>query len=504
VAHADDHTAELGGRNGHRHGCGTLRAGEFVTAIRRHDHVLVLALGALACAVAGATAVHPGSLPVLVTAGLCALAIAVIFGEVGFGALLIWVGLSGPLFPLLSIGATDTPLSFDRLMIAGMGTWLVFGRPGLRLSPQGRRLAWGLALLLVAYGVRAALTHHIGPASSEEGDARTAAINTWIDAIVLPATLYLIVARFALTREICLRLAGAMAVGGAILGSIGIAEKLAGFELSTFSGGEERIDTSINVVRVAGPYSVPEVFGVVLLMCMAATLWWMLARGSAVWPWGLVAIGLELGGIAVTLFRAAAIGAILVLICGLGLRPGRVLRMVGVMLLAGCVLYLVYTQLESNRVFESRVANTENINGRFATYQQGADVFASHPLVGVGIGQFANAQTDVQVTVVNGVKPAQSPHSTFVGTLGEQGLAGFVPLLFVTYAIWRLLGELRRRARDPADVVLWGCLVGAALAYLIMSLTLTMLPYGASNAFFAILLGVAAARSAALGAEDAE
>jgi hypothetical protein len=35
---------------------------------------------------------------------------------------------------------------------------------------------------------------------------------------------------------------------------------------------------------------------------------------------------------------------------------------------------------------------------------------------------------------------------------------------------------------------------GAAAGYLIMSLTLTMLPYGPSNAFFAALLGITVGR----------
>jgi O-antigen ligase len=475
---------------------------DYLTLDDRRRDLLLAVLGGGVCVIAGIAIAQREALTLLVLLGLGGLALALVFSEVGFGAVMLWVALSGPLFPLLSIGATDSPLSFDRILIAGMATWLVFARPGQRLSRGGRRLAWGLGWLLVAYGVRALLTKHIGPASSIHGDARAAALNTWIDAMVLPMTLYLVVARFAVTRELCLKLARTMAFAGAILGSIGIAEKLAGFELATFSGGEERIDTSINVVRIAGPYSVPEAYGVILLVCLAATLWWMLVRGSSVWPWGFMAIGLEVGGIAVTLFRAAAIGAILVAVCALGLRPGRVLRLAAVTLLTACVLYLGYAELQSNRVFESRVANTENINGRFAAYKQGGAIFARHPLVGVGIGQFANAQAEVRVTVVNSVRPAQSPHSTFIGTLGEQGLAGFIPLAFVTYAIWRLLGELRRRSRDHADVILWSCLVGGSLAYLIMSLTLTMLPYGSSNAFFAILLGMGAARSAALSARD--
>jgi hypothetical protein len=43
-------------------------------------------------------------------------------------------------------------------------------------------------------------------------------------------------------------------------------------------------------------------------------------------------------------------------------------------------------------------------------------------------------------------------------------------------------------------VLFSAALTGAALAYLAYSLTLAMLPYGPSNQFFAVLLGIAAGR----------
>jgi len=78
--------------------------------------------------------------------------------------------------------------------------------------------------------------------------------------------------------------------------------------------------------------------------------------------------------------------------------------------------------------------------------------------------------------------------------LAEQGLVGFVPLLLLTFAVWRLIRGLGRRAASEDVRVLVGVLSGAAIGYLLMSLTLAMLPYSPSNLFFAALLGVAAGR----------
>jgi O-antigen ligase len=271
-----------------------------------------------------------------------------------------------------------------------------------------------------------------------------------------------------------------------------------GFQLASLSGGAERIDadSALAVVRISGPYSVPEVYALVLLVCLAATLWWTIQRGPLYYAWGALAVALELAGLGVTLFRAAWIGAIVILIAGLGLRPRRGFRLAAIACMAGVALFFGFLAVKNNSEVRDRIKNTKNIDGRLATYEQAVSIFKLKPVSGVGVGQFHNAQNFVPVTMVNGVEAVESPHNSFFGLLAEQGVIGLTPFLLCIVAAWRLLADLRRRARLNADLALWGCLVGACLAYLVMSLTLTMLPYGPSNAFFAVLLGIAAARTA--------
>jgi hypothetical protein len=68
--------------------------------------------------------------------------------------------------------------------------------------------------------------------------------------------------------------------------------------------------------------------------------------------------------------------------------------------------------------------------------------------------------------------------------------------------VWRLIAALRAISfRSREATLLLGTVTGAALAYLVMSLTLTMLPYEASNTFFFALLGGAAGRLDGLARE---
>ena len=455
----------------------------------------LLLVGFLACVATGTASARHGSMSLLFLVAVVGLALVVVFQLLGFEALLAWIVLTGLAYPLLSIESTDLPLSFDRVFVAGLASWIVLRPTGRRWTPSARWFGVALLCLTVSYGIRAGLTGTYGNFTVSEANPLREALNSWFDGIVIPVALFFVVAQFAYTRERCRQIAIAMAVAGGLLGAIGVAEQIFGFELATLSGGAVRIDSSIDVVRISGTFSVPETYAMVLLVCLAATVWWAVDRGREVWTWAGVAIFFELAGLGVTLFRAAWLGAILIFVAALGLRPGRGLRLITITLVAGLLTLFAISQLQgSDSVISSRVQNTENISGRFATYEQSLKIFALRPLTGVGVDQFENAQNHVPVTVVGDVRAVTSPHSTFLGLLSEQGVVGFLPLVACLLGAAGLLADLKRRAQARSDILLWSCVVGASLAYLVMSATLTMLPYGPSNAFFAIALGMVAAR----------
>lgn len=95
---------------------------------------------------------------------------------------------------------------------------------------------------------------------------------------------------------------------------------------------------------------------------------------------------------------------------------------------------------------------------------------------------------------MNGVQSVPYPHDSFLQTLAEDGVVGLAALLVASLAIWRLIRDYRRRSRSDADMLFGAALTGAALAYVAYSVTLAMLPFGPSNQFFAVLLGIAAGR----------
>jgi O-antigen ligase len=232
-------------------------------------------------------------------------------------------------------------------------------------------------------------------------------------------------------------------------------------------------------------------------------MYWILSRKSGSrYGWALALAGVQLVAIALALFRAGWIAALVVVIASIGLRPGRFGRTFLVVGVAGVLGMAATSQLQQNKTVATRVNDTENIYGRLATYKQGVEIFRSAPLFGVGVNQYHAVAEKRPPERIKQIESVTYPHSSYIGLLAEQGLVGLLPLLVLSYGVWRLVRGLHRAGSWSGDAVLLTATVaGASLGYLIMSLTLTMLPYEPSNAFIAAFLGAASGRLDALARE---
>jgi O-antigen ligase len=452
--------------------------------------VLVAALLAGTVAAGKADALLGEKPALLLLGALVAGAFFLVFPYLGSSAVLIWP-IAATAGYLIQIPRGNPVLTFDRVWIGGLIAYIALNPRRIPRTPATRLLAFALVWLVVSYGLRAVTT-----SMSIQGP-----VKPWVDAILLPAILFVACERYCLRGpDRARRLAASLMIAGGILGAIGIAERIAGFELASLTGGSIRYDANIDTTRISGPYSAPEPYALSLAICFAATLYWILSRkrGSGYF-WALVLGALQVAGIALALFRAGWIAAILVLVASLGLRPGRFGRTFALTMVAVAVTFAATLQAEQNKTVGTRVGNTDNINARLATYKEGVEIFRAAPVFGVGVGEYHAVAEHRRPEVVQGVRAVNHPHSSYFGLLAEQGLVGFLPFLVLSYAVWRLVATLRSISfRSREATYLLATVTGAALAYLIMSLTLTMLPYSASNTFFAAFLGVASGRLDAL------
>jgi O-antigen ligase len=417
--------------------------------------------------------------------------------SLGFRSLTLWVVVGVVAYPFVRYPQGHSQLTFDRAWLIGMaGAMLVTAAPIAKRTGASRRMMLWLVFFSFAILLRGALTT----------THRLYAIGLAVDGVVLPTILFVAARRMITTRGQWDRLAAAFAIAGAILGAVGVAERLLGFQLATLSGGT--LTTAAGVgVRVSGPYATDDALAVALLMCFGATLLWVQSSPRARWVPGGSALAIEVAGIYLTFFRGAWIAAIVAFVLATGLRPRRYTRLVGILALVGALAAVLYVRAQDNNGLSQRLNNTQNVTGRLATYQQAVQLFAHHPVDGVGLGQFATAQqTELFPTSFAGLQAAAFAHDSYLDLLSEGGLLVFLPFLGVTVATGLLIHRFRMTARsDPYDILVGSMLVGAALAYLLMSLEETVITSStASNAFFVLLLGACAGRLDALASGKGE
>jgi O-antigen ligase len=418
-----------------------------------------------------------------------ALGLVALFAELGAAALWLWPALGVIAYPLASKLPGAPYVTFDRVWVGCMLVLLVT-LPAVRArSRASPRMMLCLGLLVAVVGARAILTP----------DPTFYPARVWFNALALPLILFAVTRRAVAGGERRDEHAAlALAVAGTLLSLIGVAERLLGFELASLSGATARFDTAIEGVRISGPYEAPEPYGLALVICLAATLFWLLRRR----PVGIARtitfaiVALHLVAIFFTFFRVGWISAVIVVVTALGLRPRRYARLLGTLVIAGVVCAFLLSQLEHSAAVSNRVGNTENIATRLATYQQGWQIFLDHRLFGVGVTRYHAVAAGLPKRSIDFSVSEPYPHSSFIEVMAEAGVIGLIALLAAfasTAGIIRALGRASHRSSDR-EALLAAALTGAALAYLLYSASLTMLPYSPPNEFMAMLLGIGAGR----------
>lgn len=416
--------------------------------------------------------------------------VALLVHRLGWRSVTVWIVLAGPLYPFLRLPSAHPVATFDRVWIGAI--ILVLAATARRAFPRpSRALAGALFILVLATGLRALLT------DSPDDPHHTYVRLLWLDAFVLPFGLFLAARRYMTTKERMVALAKSLMIAGAILSTIAAAEQLIGFELATRSGGVVQVSLGpASPARITGPFTYPEMLATVLLVCIAATVFLLQLRprGWSTIAW--ICLAGELGALGLTLFRTAWIAVLVVLVVAVGLRPRKPVRVLALGLLVAAFAVAALGPLQKSSVLNERINNTTNVYTRLSTYADGFHIFLKHPVFGVGVTNFSSAEADLgpSAATVNGVQGAGTAHDSFINIGVEDGLSGLLPLLLVVGAVWHVFGRYRREASDRLDTLFAAAAIGAALGYVLMSVTETMILEGIPNAFFALLLGAVAGR----------
>jgi O-antigen ligase len=455
---------------------------------------------ALLCAVAIATGavMARGGLPAYVLLATVSLALAaILFVRCLDQVLFAWVALEGIAYPFIRYPLHHNVASFDRFIVLAMGGALLLSS-GQRLGREGRVVFTSFGIFVVAYGLRAFFTHPLPPPRFFPATSSYLASSDWLDQAAMPFVMFVVGARILTSRARWTMLTKVFTVLGASVATLGIGQWITGFDLSKLSGSSAFVDKLAGAVRVSGPYQEPVTYGSVLVICLVATIYLLRENGPSLPV--LTALSLELVGLAPSLTKTIWIAAFIAGVIASGLRRRVNSRTVLVALYAAGVLGVVYSLLQSSPIVAERVTGSNaNFVTRLGDYVQGIYIFEHWPLTGAGIQQFIPAQSLVDPVTIGGVAAGPSAHNTFISVLAETGVLGFLPLLFLVYALITTVRAVRRRAHTDEEIRFSAVILAAVVGYFLLSLTLVQIYYPTAAMLLALMLGAAAARLPSLG-----
>jgi O-antigen ligase len=465
----------------------------------------VLVLGAIGLlALMEAVLISRGSLLAYALCGALAVAIAgFVVSHHMYGVFLGWVALEGLAYPFLRYPLNSNVLTFDRFVLLALGFALLL-TSGPPITQKSKRLAIAFGVFTAAYGVRVLFTDPLPLPPGRLPYSPLQPYLDYLDNVLLPFVVFLVALR-TITPGRWRELARALSFLGVSLSALSLLQWVFGFELASLSGNNPFVDQSAGVVRVGGPYFDPSAYGSVMVVCIAATVFWMQREKAYMLGWCVLAI--ELLGLAPTYTKTVWGAGFVTVVLALGLRRRFSSRTVLVAFYSVTFLGVIFTLVQNSPVVQARVtsqASNDNFSGRLAVWQQALEILGQWPWFGAGAGQFTSAQQLVSPVYVHGVAAVPSPHNTFVAILAETGIVGFAALVFVLVAAGGVLRATRLRARTDEDGLFRASAVAGVVGCLLLSQTFTEIYVAPSMIFVGLLLGVVAGRLNWLGPEDAK
>jgi O-antigen ligase len=295
-----------------------------------------------------------------------------------------------------------------------------------------------------------------------------------VDSFFLPAILGWSVIRNFRVRSHLASLHTAVSLMALYVAAIGVAEMVLGEDLLALPGSS--IVLAGSLARPNGPFYTNDSFALIGLIAFFLLLFIRQALGEdiAAWRQWLHAIGctaaLAMG--LMPMFRSVLITLMLILLLKSLWARKSSHRIAGFVLIFLCVAGAALISVVAPETYEDR-SRPDNFYGRLAEQMQTLRLFWSHPILGVGLGNFtATVEGNTNyMDFYNGVQSIDSPHNNLGGILSETGVVGFVP--YVAAQVLLVIAFWKFRRRDTRDAkVVWTYFIFIFLCYWVNGMTL--------------------------------
>jgi hypothetical protein len=326
-------------------------------------------------------------------------------------------------------------------------------------------------------------------------------LRIWLEAFVFPALLAWYVVRHFEVRRHLSKLHVITCLMVIYLAGIGLAEVVLQRDLlelpssAVIVAGDYAADSDDPaaqiLVRPNGPFGTVNSYAMVGAVGLIFLLFLKQALGDRMPAWQRYLHGLGVSSALtvalIPLFKSVLISLVIVFFVDAWYQRGaaRALRLGTVISLGLGVLVL---QLAFPVVFEER-ADPVTFYSRIAQQRQTVMLFMSHPINGVGLGNFNSAAQKSQSVYYESGIALDYPHNNLGAILADTGLTGFLPfvasqILFVS-AFWKL-----RRAHSPDSNLAWKMFLFVFLVYWINGMALSLVYFEDLNLWYMFVMAV--------------
>lgn len=263
------------------------------------------------------------------------------------------------------------------------------------------------------------------------------------------------------------------------------------------------VGTYSSTWRIAGPINEPNIWGQIVVAVVPLTLFRVIHEprlGRKLFALGI--LGLLLFEILNTYSRGAYLA--LLIIAVIVLLGSRQKVAVGLASIGLAVLALVFLPSSYKERFqtltlltpsaENGIYQESSFRGRSSEMLAGLNMFARHPLLGVGAGNYPNNYPEYAQLIGLELRSGErEPHSLYVQLLSETGIFGAAAFLGFAFTLLVSLYRARKSIEHLADLQHWKPWIQAiqlsVVGYLITSIFL----HGAYLRFFWIFAALAIA-----------
>jgi O-antigen ligase len=397
--------------------------------------------------------------PALVLIGVIALLASVVVAGHPEAAVLIVVGLIYSNAPVVLVTFHDVPLVIGAAVPLGLAAPLAYEilirREKIIVTPA---LPWIVAYLLVLI---------VSTIASRDTSAAVGELSSFA---IEGLALYILVTNTVRTSQILRLVIWVLLIVGGLLGALSLYQQLTETYTNSYFGFAQTEAaltglTETGIARLAGPIGEKNRYAQIMLMLVPLGLMMISAERSR---WlklaAITCAALAAIATALTFSRGAALAAGIILLVMVALRYVRISHVLAAVGLIALVLVAVpqygervtsVTAILSLLSDESSTSAADNsLLSRATENLTALSVWADHPLVGVGPGEFPLYYRDYADTIGLSIKAEdRQAHNLYLGIAAETGSLGLITFFGATsVTLWQLARARRQALKVRPDL----------------------------------------------------